>query len=107
MQELAGKRVTVAGLGRFGGQITAARWLVEQGANVTVTDLEKAENLSESLQQLKEVSLTLHLGGHVEDDFTKSDLIVASPAIPLTSAHLELARKSGVPITTEIRLFIE
>ena len=38
VQDVRGKRVTVAGLGRFGGQIAAARWLVEQGAQVLVTD---------------------------------------------------------------------
>ena len=32
VQNLQGKRVTVAGLGHFGGQVfAAARWLVEQG----------------------------------------------------------------------------
>ena len=34
MDDLKGKRVTVAGLGRFGGGISVARWLVAQGARV-------------------------------------------------------------------------
>jgi S-adenosylhomocysteine hydrolase len=38
----AGKRVTVAGLGRFGGGIAVTRWLCAQGAKVLVTDLDSA-----------------------------------------------------------------
>ena len=30
--QLAGKRVTVLGLGRFGGGVGVARWLCSQGA---------------------------------------------------------------------------
>ena len=37
-RQFAGKRVMVMGLGRFGGGIGVTRWLVAQGARVTVTD---------------------------------------------------------------------
>src|SRR5438105_3634492 len=107
MLPLQAKRVTVAGLGRFGGQIAAARWLVQQGAKVTVTDKESREKLAESVQQLSELPIQWRLGEHVKDDFTTADLIVASPAIPLSNEYLSAARAAGVPITTEIRLFIE
>jgi len=107
VQELHGKRVTVAGLGRFGGQIAAARWLVQQGAQVLVTDQAAAEKLSQSVEQLRDLALELRLGEHREADFTQADLIVASPAIPPASKYLQAAAAAGVPITTEIRLFIE
>jgi len=55
--ELSGRNILVVGLGRFGGQIAAARWLVEQGARVTVTDLAPAENLAESLAQLADLPI--------------------------------------------------
>ena len=45
VQEIRNKRVTVAGLGRFGGGIAVARWLVENGAKVLVTDQALAEKL--------------------------------------------------------------
>ena len=48
MDDLRNKRVTVAGLGRFGGQIAAAKWLVEQGAKVLVTDKSSADSLAPS-----------------------------------------------------------
>jgi UDP-N-acetylmuramoylalanine--D-glutamate ligase len=52
MESLAGKRVTVAGLGRFGGGIAAARWLCQQGAKVLVTDRDSGEKLADSVKQL-------------------------------------------------------
>ena len=107
MQEVRGKRVTVAGLGHFGGQIAVARWLVGQGAHVLVTDKAPAEKLADSAKQLEGLPLELRLGEHREEDFASADLIVASPAIAPTNAYLKAARAAGVPITTEIRLFIE
>jgi UDP-N-acetylmuramoylalanine--D-glutamate ligase len=107
MQEVRGKRVTVAGLGRFGGQITVARWLVEQGARVLVTDQASSDKLADSVKQLEGLPIEFRLGEHRLEDFTSTDLIVASPAIPPTNEYLQAARSAGVPITTEIRLFIE
>jgi UDP-N-acetylmuramoylalanine--D-glutamate ligase len=107
MLELKNKRVTVAGLGYFGGQIAAARWLVEQGAKVTVTDIAAREKLEASIKQLDGLPIEYHLGGHDERDFTSCDLVVASPAIAPGNAFLAAAAGAGVPITTEIRLFIE
>src|SRR5206468_7784879 len=40
-------------------------------------------------------------------DFISCDLVVNSPAIPPNNQHLQAAKRAGVPITTEIRLFIE
>lgn len=107
MQQVSNKRVTVAGLGHFGGQVAAARWLVEQGARVLVTDRAPAETLAESLKRLEGLPIDFQLGGHRTEDFTQADLIVASPAISPASEFLAAGRAAGVPITTEIRLFIE
>ena len=46
--DLAGKRITVMGLGRFGGGIGVTRWLCSQGADVLVTDKDPAEDLCDS-----------------------------------------------------------
>ena len=94
-------------MGRFGGGIAAARWLVEQGARVLVTDTYPAEKLADSLKQLEGLPIEYHLGGHRTEDFTQTDLVVASPAIPPHSEYLVAARKAGVKITTEICLFAE
>ncbi len=107
MDDLKNKRVTVAGLGHFGGGIAVAKWLVGQGANVLVTDQAPAAKLEDSVKQLAGLPIEFRLGEHRESDFRECDLVVTSPAVPPSSKFLAVAREAGVPITTEIRLFLE
>jgi UDP-N-acetylmuramoylalanine--D-glutamate ligase len=107
MEDLKNRRVTVMGLGRFGGGIAVARWLAHQGAHVLVTDKDSADSLADSIKQLAGLPIEFRLGEHRHDDFQNTSLVVASPAVPLTNTYLQTARKSGVPITTEIRLFLQ
>jgi UDP-N-acetylmuramoylalanine--D-glutamate ligase len=106
--DFRGRRVTVMGLGSFGGSIGAARFLAQQGANVTVTDLKPADELADSIARLSDVPpAAMHLGGHQDRDFTDTDLVVVSPAVPKASRYLRLAADAGVPLTSEIALFWE
>ncbi len=107
MNDFAGKRVTVMGLGRFGGGVEVARWLVGQGAKVIVTDLQPAGALADSVEKLDGFDIAFKLGGHDAADFRETDLVVASPAVPPGSDMLKVAHGAGVPITTEIRLLVE
>ncbi len=107
MEDPRGKRVTVAGLGRFGGGIEVSRWLAGQGARVLVTDRDPAEKLAESVKKLEGLPIEFRLGEHRAEDFTSADLVVTSPAIPPMNPYLQAATEAGVPVTTEIRLFIE
>ncbi len=107
MDDFRGKRVTVAGLGRFGGGIVVSQWLVQQGARVLVTDQSPEEKLRESKEKLGGLPIEFRLGEHREEDFTSADLVVTSPALPPSNKYLQAARAAGVPVTTEIMLFIE
>jgi UDP-N-acetylmuramoylalanine--D-glutamate ligase len=101
-------RVTVMGLGHFGGGVAAARWLAGQGAIVTVTDLADERALKSALESLAGVPIAaLHLGGHHEDDFHQADLVVVNPAVRTGNVWLKIARTYGVPLTTEIDLFLQ
>jgi UDP-N-acetylmuramoylalanine--D-glutamate ligase len=107
MDDFKNKRVTVMGLGRFGGGIAVARWLAGQGAKVLVTDKEPAEKLADSVRQLEGLPISFRLGEHREEDFTSADLLVTSPAVPPSDQYLAAAANAGVSVTTEVRLFIE
>src|SRR5438067_8533747 len=96
ISDFRGKRVTVMGLGSFGGGIGAVQFLTTQGAVVTVTDLKPAGELARSLESVSDLqNVTLHLGGHDDRDFRDADLVVASPAIPRDSRYLAVSRDSG------------
>ena len=107
MIDLAGKKVTVVGLGRFGGGIGVTQWLCGQGAEVTVSDRAKADDLTASIAQLDGLDVKLHLGEHDSGDFLHADLLVVSPAIPQDIPPLQAAEKAGVPRSSEMNLFIE
>jgi UDP-N-acetylmuramoylalanine--D-glutamate ligase len=110
---LQGARVTVMGLGQFGGGLGVTRWLVAQGARVLLTDRDPEAKLAAPLAELADDvragAVSLALGGHEERDFAEADLVVANPAVPMPweNRYLRAARAAGVPVTTEIRLAID
>lgn len=94
------------GLGRFGGGLGAVQFLTARGARVRVTDLRSAEDLAETLAQLDLPRLeTVALGSHPEHLFTGADLVVVNPAVRRDHPRLELARRHGIPLTSEMNLF--
>ncbi len=107
-EDYQGLRVTVMGLGHFGGGIGATRFLAAQGARVTVTDHRDTQDLKASLDQIRDCPLeALHCGEHPLEDFRQADLVVASPAVRPDHPLLETARHHGARVTTEIALFWE
>ena len=105
---LAGRRVTVMGIGTRGGGLGVIQWLVGQGAVVTATDRRSADELGGTMSGLDGLPVRLVLGGHDELDFTAAgaDVVVRNPAIPRRAPLLELARRQGVPVEMEMSLFI-
>jgi UDP-N-acetylmuramoylalanine--D-glutamate ligase len=102
-----GLRVTVMGLGLFGGGAATARYLARRGARVTVTDLRSAKELEPALRELASLDLRFVLGEHREEDFASTDLVVANPAVAPSNRYLEIARTSGVAVTSETAMFLE
>ncbi len=106
--DLAGKRVVVMGLGRFGGGVGAARYAVRQGADVLVTDTDGADRLDDSLRQLEPLDIETRLGEHREDDFTSADLVIVNPAVDRQdNRFLRAAEAAGVALGSEIQLLTE
>ncbi len=105
-------RVTVMGLGRFGGGVGVTRWLAERGARLIVTDIEPAEKLAGSVVKIQDLvssgQVTLRLGGHDEADFAGAQVVVANPAVPSPwkNRYLAAAERAGAKITTEIGLSV-
>jgi len=113
MRTLENMRVTVMGLGRFGGGLGVTQWLASRGAQVLVTDMEPAEKLGASLAALEPLTrsgqVTLRLGEHIVSDFTTCDLVVANAAVPTpwNNRFLRAAQAASIEVTTEISLLME
>jgi UDP-N-acetylmuramoylalanine--D-glutamate ligase len=103
--QFADRKALVMGLGTRQGGVGVTRYLVSQGAEVTVTDLGDEQALRESLKALSDLPITYRLGEHVDEDFDSADLIVRNPGVPVNSPWLERARDRNIPIEMEMSLF--
>ncbi len=99
---LQGMRATIIGLGREGTAL--ARFLVEQGARVTVSDTKGPEVLAGAIAQLDGLEVRYALGGH-PDWVLAADVLFLSPGVPADAPIAVAARRRGVAVSSETRLF--
>ncbi len=102
-----GRHAIVLGLGRFGGGLGVSRWLLGQGAEVTVTDRLPRAELAEAADELESLGARLALGGHEGLELAAADMLVVNPAVPLQAPLVQEARALGVALTSEIALLME
>jgi UDP-N-acetylmuramoylalanine--D-glutamate ligase len=71
---------------------------------VTLADM--ADHLPEnvSTDALRARGVRVELGPHTVDQFTRANLVVLSPGVPLEQPAIERARAAGVPIIGELEL---
>ncbi|GLI38450.1 UDP-N-acetylmuramoyl-L-alanine--D-glutamate ligase [Geobacter hydrogenophilus] len=100
--DISGKNILVVGLARTG--VAVARFLVRNGARVTVTDLRDESALAGPLGELAGLPVRYVLGHHDETDFAAADVVVVSPGVPQESPYLQAARRAGREVITEIEL---
>ncbi|HUS39909.1 MAG TPA: UDP-N-acetylmuramoyl-L-alanine--D-glutamate ligase [Pirellulales bacterium] len=106
--EFQGKHVTVMGLGRHGGGLSAVRYLVRAGAIVRVTDCASPLDLHDVVAQLTDLPVAeLHFGKHRIEHFADADLVVVNPAVRPTSPFVKAAAAEGIHVTSEIELFLQ
>jgi len=97
-------RVTIMGLGLFGGGAGAARHFALSGHDVTVTDLRDEVTLAPAIESLNNLDIRYVLGRHDEADFRSRDLLVVNPGVRPGNGLVELARAGGARVTTEFEL---
>lgn len=101
-REVGGRRVLVVGVARTG--LAAARFLLDRGARVTITERRPRAELPAEVDALERSGAVIEAGGHGETTFLDQDLIVLSPGVPMTLAPLARARERGVPVVSELEL---
>lgn len=104
---LENKKITVMGLGLNRGGLGVTRFLAQSGAKVLVTDLKTKHELQETMDELKGYDIQYVLGEHRIEDFSDSDMIIQNPAVPRDSKYLQIARANGIPIETDLSLFLK
>ena len=102
-----GKRVTVMGLGLFGGGVGAARFFAESGARVTVTDKRGEADLRGSIDALAAYPIRYVLGKHEAEDFRSADVVVVNPGVSADNPLVTMARGAGAEIEHAINLLFK
>ncbi|MBI4692301.1 MAG: UDP-N-acetylmuramoyl-L-alanine--D-glutamate ligase [Candidatus Terrybacteria bacterium] len=100
------KKITLMGLGILGRGVNVAKFLAEQGAKLTITDLKTKKELTLSLKKLKRFrNIKYVLGKHNFNDFKNKDLIIKAAGVPLDSPYITEARKNKIPVEMDASLF--
>jgi UDP-N-acetylmuramoylalanine--D-glutamate ligase len=100
-----GQNVVVLGLARQGTAL--ARWLVDHGAQVTVSDAKPAAELSDALHALRGSPVRYELDGHPLSLLDRCDLLCLSGGVPTDLPIVQEARKRGIPLANDAQLFLE
>jgi UDP-N-acetylmuramoylalanine--D-glutamate ligase len=100
--ELKGSNVLIIGLGRTGK--ACARFLVDRGARVTVSDRRSASELQDEVQTLTELTLQYRMGAEERRWLDGVDWVVPSPGVPADNALLQEAVVRAIPVLSEIEL---
>ena len=100
--EYNGKKALVCGMARSG--IAAAKLLKRLGAEVTLQDMKKREELSADVRNLENEGIVLYTGANPDDIACEQDIIVLSPGIPCDLPFITAAEAAGVSVISEVEL---
>jgi UDP-N-acetylmuramoylalanine--D-glutamate ligase len=98
-------RVVVLGLARQGTAL--ARFLVQAGAEVTVSDLRNEASLADQLAELAGLPIRYVLGKHPLSLLDQADLLCLSGGVPVDIPIVVEAQRRSIPLSNDAQLFLE
>ena len=108
------KKVLVMGLGLLGRGIGVTKFLAENGAKVTVTDLKTKGELEDAVKEInifiktnKLKAISYKLGGHNIADIKQAGLIIRAANVPIDSPYLKEVKKNKITVTQDATLFAQ
>ncbi len=104
MNAWSDKRVVILGAARQGLALT--RYLLSQGAQVTLSDAKPAAELDLPVS-LAHPGLILALGGHSLTLLDGCDLLCLSGGVPIDLEIVVAARRRGIPLSNDAQIFFE
>jgi UDP-N-acetylmuramoylalanine--D-glutamate ligase len=111
LSDIAGKKVTVMGIGLNGGGEEAVRFLLQHGASVLATDMKGESELAPTLDRLRadfaaplaSGTLRFVLGEHRIEDFAAADMVIKNPGVKYEgNTYLAAARA----VETDLSIFL-
>ncbi len=100
--DLAGKNVTIVGLGRTA--VALAKLLIAKGATPFITESREEHELGDLPQALYANSIPYEAGGHSPKAFDRVDIVVPSPGVPPTIAPIAEAKQRGAEVVGEMEI---
>lgn len=105
MTNWQGKKVLILGAARQG--LATLRYLLKNGASLTINDIQPAEEFKDLVKIFKSQDIRWVFGEHPISLLKDVDLIVVSGGIPLTLPILAEARRRGISLTNDSQLFLQ
>jgi UDP-N-acetylmuramoylalanine--D-glutamate ligase len=103
--DIHGARIVILGLARQG--VALARFLVQAGAKVTISDLRDGEALADRLVELEDLPVRYALGEHPLSLLNKTDMLCLSGGVPIDVPIVVEAQRRGIPLSNDAQLFLE
>lgn len=104
-KDLSTQHVLIIGAARQG--VALARFMCENGAQVTITDGRTAKDLETSIDQLKDLSIRWVLGAHPLNLLDESDMVCISGGVPLDIPIIKAAKERNILLTNDSQIFLE
>lgn len=103
--EFADKRIVILGLARQG--MALARFFVNAGARVTISDRADASGSPEQLAELARLGVQTVMGGHPLTLLEGCDLLCLSGGVPLQLEIVQAAVAKGIPLSNDSLLTMQ
>jgi len=100
--DLRRRKILIIGLARTGRE--CARFLVEQGASVTVSDLRPEAELKDEIKSLAGLPIRYFFGANERRWLEAMDCVIPSPGVAAENPLLSGAAATGLPVLSEIEL---
>lgn len=105
MKDWQGKKVVIVGAARQG--VALARYLVNHGAQVTLTDRRHEDELRAAFETLEGIDVKWVLGEHPLSLLDDVDLLCPSGGVPLTIPLILEAQSRAIPLSNDSQIFLE
>lgn len=105
MRNWTDQRVLIIGAARQG--LALARYLISQGAQVTLNDQRTGEQLAAAMESMAGLPVKWEVGGHPLGLLDEADLVCLSGGVPPQMPLAVEAHRRGIALSNDSQLFLE